>query len=62
LNTPFGLAKIKEEGREIPYDKSSTDKPKIKTTWVERSVPKVLEEEIHQYISNLLEERGYSDD
>ena len=66
VNTGFGLAPLKQEGKMFFLDPAtegySRTIPKYETTYVERSVPRKYEEEIHTLIDKFLSEKGYIDE
>lgn len=57
----FGKAPVRGEGQFVSYggDDSIPPKPKYDTTYVERVVPRELEDEAHELISNWLKAKGY---
>jgi len=55
VESNFGLAELKREGSSISYS-GPVDENTEETTWVERSVPKRFEEEIHKLINTFLKQ------
>ena len=64
-DTLFDLAPIKTEGEKYnPFGYTDAElaampKPKYDTTWIERIVPREVEEEAHELLTNWLVSKGY---
>jgi len=58
----FGSAPVKQEGFLFQYDKWPFPWPKTPWTYVERRVPRHLEQAAHDLIDNLLAENNYHDE
>jgi hypothetical protein len=58
----FGNTPIKGEGMAVDYGQPAgyvPTKPKVETTYVERRVPKHLEDKMHELIDKFLRDHGY---
>jgi len=65
IDSDFGLAEIKQEGKTGPFDGSlkkmgKFEEPSVPTTYVERQVPVLLEEDAHKLIDDFLKSNGYN--
>ena len=62
MSNGFGNAPIRMEGMGIKYDENAPDevyKNECDTTYVERRVPRELEDEAHILIDNWLKSKGF---